>query len=275
MSQPPSRSDPIDITSDLGARPALFDAMAASGTLYTKAGALVNVEPGRDGSGPRVEHMTADALRTWFADHVETFKTKSTGDVPTMVSTGLTRSLIKPGSRLPELKGLTRWPVITPAGKVHAARGYDRETGLYVDPAFEVPAVSDAPTPAEVEAARRLIVNDMLGGFPFVADSDRAQYVAALLAPVMRTYQPGPTPAVAISAHAPGTGKTYLGTALGVLYPDQAFLPPNLGGDRELSKNITSLFRHHPVGASILIDNIPLPLRFHRVSVTNSLSTPA
>jgi len=41
MSQPPSRSDPIDITSDLGARPALFDAMAASGTLYTKAGAKV------------------------------------------------------------------------------------------------------------------------------------------------------------------------------------------------------------------------------------------
>mgnify|MGYP001145315879 CR=1 FL=1 len=257
MTQPPARSDPIDVTSDLAARPDLFNAMANSGTLYTKSGALVSVEPGKDGAGPRVEHMTADSLRTWFADRVETFKVKSTGEVPTMVSTSLTRSLLKPGSRLPELRGLTRWPVITPAGKVHATRGYDRETRLYCDPAFEVPAVSDAPTPAEVEAARRLIVDDMLGGFPWVADSDRAQYVAALLAPILRTYQPGPTPLVAISAHAPGTGKSYLGTALGVLYPDQAFLPPNLGGDRELSKNITSLFRHNPVGASILIDNIP------------------
>jgi hypothetical protein len=58
--------------------------------------------------------------------------------------------------------------------------------------------------------AKKIILDQMLADFPWTAPSDRAQYLGALLAPIIRPYVPGPTPPVIITATSMGSGKTLL-----------------------------------------------------------------
>ncbi|MFJ3856137.1 hypothetical protein ACIPRL_07920 [Streptomyces sp. NPDC090085] len=245
----------VDITHEPHAREHLFAAMGSPETppMYVQGGnlaALVTTP-----AGPRVQAMTSDALRVWMADHVDTFKTTAKGEVrPVLVPGTLCKTLLAPGERLPELRGLVRWPVLRPDGTLLTEPGHDRTTGILYDPMTGLPDVPAAPTPADVQAARDLITGDMLGGFPWVADSDRAQYVAALLSPIMRPYQPGPTPLFAITASAPGSGKSYLAEGVSSLYGGE-FMAPGMRTE-ELRKNITTMYKNASVGGAVVIDNV-------------------
>lgn len=251
----PTPAPVIDITHEPLARRSLFAVMASEHTppMYVQGGNLAAVVTSPN--GPRAQAMTADQLRIWFADHVETVKTKSSGEqVPKLVSSALCKTLLAPGERLPELRGMVRWPVLRPDGTLLTEPGHDQATGILYDPMTGLPDVPATPSADDIEAARRLIVSDMLGGFPWVADSDRAQYVAALLAPIMRPYQPGPTPLFAITASSPGSGKSYLAEGISSLYGGE-FMAPGMRTE-ELRKNITTLYKNASVGGCVVIDNV-------------------
>jgi hypothetical protein len=62
------------------------------------------------------------------------------------------------------------------------------------------------PTAGEIAAARGLIVDDLLGEFPFTSPAERAHAVALLLLGFLRAMIDGPTPLHLIEKPAPGTG---------------------------------------------------------------------
>src|SRR5690606_34931482 len=99
-----------------------------------------------------------------------------------------------------------------------------------------------------------IILGQMLADFPFVDDSDRAQYLGALLSPIVRHYVPGPTPLLILSATAQGSGKSLLKDVFDYLYGLSDMPWPE--NDAELRKAITAKMwdSGDPV---IAIDNLP------------------
>lgn len=121
-------------------------------------------------------------------------------------------------SALPNLRpleGVTHTPIIKADGSVLTTPGYDDDTAvLYLpDPGLVVPEVDRRG----LDRARTLI-DEMLEGFPFVTTHDRANYIAALLTPIMRNMLPPPYRMVAIGAPQPGSGKSLLGQILRIVH---------------------------------------------------------
>jgi len=118
-----------------------------------------------------------------------------------------------------------------------------------------LPEVPELPTKADIEAARALIVDELLGDFPFSEQADRANAVAMLLLPFMRDLIPGPTPLHLVEAPSPGSGKGLLvDVAVRIATGrDPALMSPPTD-DADWRKKITSHLRNAP--SAILIDNI-------------------
>ena len=123
-----------------------------------------------------------------------------------------------PGVRA--LRGVSATPYLRRDFSVADKPGYDATSGVaYLPPPgyYSLP-VPSSPSPSEIAAAAALILR-MLSGFPFNSDDDRANYVAALLWPLMlRAAIPGTAPAVGINAHQPASGKTLLARILVLIH---------------------------------------------------------
>jgi hypothetical protein len=169
--------------------------------------------------------------------------------------------LVRIDPRVPILTRITRCPVITPDSTIVDQPGYHAGARLYYDPrpGLCVPPIPVEPTAEQVAAARALILDDLLGDFPFVDAADRAHAVALLLLPFAREIIAGPTPLHLIEAPTQGSGKTLLASVL---------MRPALGAeatpitegrdDAEWQKKITSVLGATP--AAVLIDNVNRPL---------------
>lgn len=89
--------------------------------------------------------------------------------------------------RVQKCKGVVSYPIITPTGKIVAGRGYNAETGMYVDTSY---SVKDLITSEEV--SRNDIVNAQsilrksYRHKAFYSEADVSRYVAVLLTAVMR-----------------------------------------------------------------------------------------
>lgn len=115
---------------------------------------------------------------------------------------------------LPPITGIVRAPVFTPQGLV-ACRGYHAESGLYCD--HDAIHESHVPTAEERAWAKGMLLNELLGDFPFVDDASRAHALAMLLLPFVRPLIDGPTPLHLIDAPTEGTGKGLLANCFGVV----------------------------------------------------------
>ncbi len=75
----------------------------------------------------------------------------------------------------PPLMGLTNTPVFASNGKLIREEGYDADSGLFYHAAsgVSIPEVSATPSEEDVEEAKRLLVVELLGDFPFAAKSRR------------------------------------------------------------------------------------------------------
>jgi len=157
---------------------------------------------------------------------------------------------------LPYLDAVIETPTLRPDGSVLASPGWDEATGLLYEPmpGTTWPDVPDHLTRAQVhEAANALL--DPVQDFPFVAPSDRAAYLAAVLTLVARHMIDGPVPLFAIRAPTPGTGKTLLGDVIGLAGTGR--VPPAMTmtyEPEEIRKRITSLAVAGT--AVVLLDNL-------------------
>ncbi|MGE0580495.1 hypothetical protein, partial [Reyranella sp.] len=115
------------------------------------------------------------------------------------------------------------------------------------------------PSPAEITSARGLIVDDMLGEFPFTGSAERAHAVALLLLGFLRAMIDAPTPLHLIEKPTPGTGATLMVDAIAtVLTGVGASVMTEGRDDEEWRKRLTAKLRQIP--SMVLIDNLRRPL---------------
>jgi hypothetical protein len=166
------------------------------------------------------------------------------------------RAIARPWDELPPLQRIARAPVYTETGLLNRS-GYHREHALFMSlpEPLERLRIAERPTAEQVAQAKDWLLSELLSDFPFVADSDRTHYVAALLLPFVRPLINGPTPLHLIESPTPGSGKSKLATVCGLIATGEAPAPSALSGaDDEQRKQLTSLIASgSPI---LLLDNI-------------------
>ncbi|MBK3555677.1 bifunctional DNA primase/polymerase [Streptomyces sp. MBT56] len=214
-----------------------------------------------DNDDPVVQQLASDNLRAYLADHVSSYVVKRN---PVTEQMEEHRELLMPKScatvlgrkdwPLPTLRGVVTSPVIRPDGSLLESPGYDRPTGLYLEPRVPLRRLQPQVTKDSLERAKSIVLGDVLHDFPWVKPSDRANFLGALLTPILRAYFHGPTQMVAITATAAGSGKTLLKDIFKYCFgtADTAW-PEN---DTELRKSITTQL--YGTGSPVVVfDNLP------------------
>lgn len=185
-------------------------------TLMLRGGRLVRVE--RDERNEVVvRELTADGVRHEMAERIAWFALKNEQRLPARPQREVAVNVLEsPALGFPPLRGITEVPTFRPNGSLHDTPGYDGATGLYFQPApgLEVPSIPDDPTDEQIAAARALILEELLGDFPFVGDADRAHAFSLALLPFARGLIAGPTPLHVIDAPTHGSGKGKLARVL-------------------------------------------------------------
>ncbi len=212
-----------------------------------------------DGGYVATRDLTPDRLRYELARIARWYKLDRDGESedakPPM---DVVRNVLAaPSLPLPVLTSVVRTPTFAPDGTLETQTGYREKSRSYYDPenAVDMPRVPEKPSPKEIDKAKNLILDELLGDFPFASASDKAHAVALLLLPFVRNMISGPTPLHLIEASTQGSGKGLLGDVL--LYPSLGtpvgIMPPPRD-DEELRKNVTS--RLGEGWPAVLIDNV-------------------
>src|SRR6185437_6375827 len=81
---------------------------------------------------------------------------------------------------LRSLLGIVGAPVLRPDGSLLQTPGYDQATGLYLASKVPLDAVPESPTTAQVQAARKFLLDEFLGDFPWAGPADKANYMGLL-----------------------------------------------------------------------------------------------
>ena len=157
--------------------------------------------------------------------------------------------------RHPVVSGIITTPTLRPDGSVLSTPGYDAATRMHLiaDPYLRLPSMPDCPARSDAERALGLL-DELLVGFPFVSDADRAVALAGLITPVVRGAMPV-APLFAIRATAPGSGKSYLVDVAGVIATGREAPAISAGAStEEMEKRLGGLLLD---GATIItLDNV-------------------
>ena len=158
---------------------------------------------------------------------------------------------------LPCLKGVAPVPVFASDGTLVTEPGYCEKTGFfYCPPAnFILPEISSRPTPLQLEAAKRLILEELLGDFPFMGKSELSHAVGLLILLFVRNMINGPTPLHLIEKSTVGTGATLLARSISHICTGGEFtvLPEGKDGD-ETRKRLTAVLINVPW--FLVLDNL-------------------
>lgn len=204
--------------------------------------------------------LTPDSLVRLLARHAHTYKAKQDKEGEWVETPAIpAATIVKPAlsethwpNMLP-LRAIATAPIIRPDGSILQQPGYDQATALYYAPQVDVPQVPDIPDVAQVADARQFVLDYVLGDFPWDSPASRANFFALLMTPLLRSYVGGLSPLGAVSATAPGSGKTLLTEVIGRLFglSSRAWVQD----DTELRKSITALLASSsdPV---VVLDNI-------------------
>lgn len=216
--------------------------------LFDQGGTLVRLVIPRSGA-PRVQPLTPDGIKhelSVSADWVKPAKKEEDDPVPTFPPTEVARDLSQFAYEFfPNLRGIMETPTIRPEGTLLTATGYDAISQFYLAPpqSLVVPSIADSPTDAQVGSARSLLVDDLLGDFPFVDAASTANAVALLITPLVPLLVDDLVPLALLSAPTPGSGKTIMVDIVALIATGrnaQLTAAPD-GNDEELRKRITAL----------------------------------
>jgi len=155
---------------------------------------------------------------------------------------------------LPPLLGVSTAPVVAPDGTICLEKGY-QPASRYYHGGEEVEIGDTTPTDENLNWAKHLILDEMLGDFPFVNRAAIANTVALMLNPFVRPLVDGPTPLFAIDAATPGTGKTLLADVATLPFaPNGASIMTAGRDEEEWRKRITAKLIGAP--SHLLLDNV-------------------
>ena len=146
------------------------------------------------------------------------------------------------GDWAPTLKAIARSPVFRRDGTLATDVGYDASTGVYIAFDAPFPPVPERPTESQVAKAVELLLDELLGDFPFADLASAANFVALLLSPLLRPAFAGSVPLFAIDANQPGSGKTLLADLVSLVTQGRtAALAPFPVDNEELRKHLASI----------------------------------
>jgi hypothetical protein len=169
----------------------------------------------------------------------------------------LSTMLAEPDDKLPELSKVAHSPVFSGGGELLDTPGYHPNEKLWLELPTDLQSlqVPDNPTTQEIDAAKQLILEDLLCDFPFVAKADQAHAVAALVLPFVRHMINGCTPLHLLEASGPGAGKGLLAKLISLVATGRPVASKVLPkSDDEVRKQITADLLRAPT--VILLDNV-------------------
>lgn len=191
--------------------------------LFVRGRVLVQVDEDCAGS-PFIAVLSPNAVRGHLA-RVANWERRtvkndgaivSTAVAPPMDVVGDLMALAPQSLPFPPLERVVRVPVFAADGSIVTAPGY-HAAGRVVyrpPPGLVVEAVPSRPGPDDIAEAKRLLIDELMGDFPFVGPAERAHALCTLLLPFARNLITGATPLHLFEAPSPGTGKGLLTTAL-------------------------------------------------------------
>jgi hypothetical protein len=154
---------------------------------------------------------------------------------------------------IPRLERVVTVPVFLNDGTLLDRPGYHEQSLTYYAPALEGVGVPDAVTEVDVKNAVQLLVDEYLGDIAFAGQADRANTIACMLLPFVRTLI-GPTPLHVFDAPGMGHGKTQ--TLVSALLPGCGKVNPTSWSHSgaEQTKSLLSALRKAP--SAMFIDNV-------------------
>lgn len=219
----------------------------------------VRLVPGDETEPARTEELGLDAMshisaRTaWWHKHKE--KEGTVEQFP--LERVMKDMLADPEKPLPQLRRIVAAPVFGRDGSLSTEPGYNPATGNYYAAAgLRLPPVSSSPSDDEVDDAKAMLLDELMGDFPFVGPSERAHALSLVLNPFVRDMIDGPTPLYLIEAPTAGTGKgllAHMAMLPGLGKPPE--LMPPASNEEETRKRITSSLMALP--EALLLDNVP------------------
>ncbi|RIK36219.1 MAG: hypothetical protein DCC55_27975 [Chloroflexi bacterium] len=231
--------------------------------VYVRGGALTRIV--RDESGaPGTQILSAGAVLHTLAEVADWVKISVDDDGNEFIKSefpplDVVRSVAAMGEwpGLPPLEGVVNAPTFAPDGTLHDKPGYNPVTRLFNASGLKLG--NTTPAPEAIKWAKTLILEDLLGNFPFKDEASKAHAVGLLLLPFVRPMIDGPTPLHLIDSPTPGTGKGLLTSAcaLPATGRDVHSMAPGKDED-EWRKRLTSTLLLG--GTHISIDNIREPL---------------
>jgi len=252
---------PVIIPSTLGLADATAEAWSALITanappvLFRYGDGLVRLA--LDAAGTYVlRSITPDRMRNRLA-RVAEWMSGGQHPRPVYPPIGVVNDLLSDDPPMPVLRRLVSVPVFAQDGRLLNVPGFDPQSGIYYapPPGFTVLPVPEMPTETDVATARALILDDLLGDFPFVEDADQAAATALLLTTFCRGLFEGPVPMVMVEKPMPGTGASLMvGAITSVVLGRPTEAMTEARTEDEWRKRVTSCLMGAP--AFIAFDNL-------------------
>lgn len=161
---------------------------------------------------------------------------------------GIVLEGLEPGE-LPRQPMIRRAPTVARDGRILDRDGWHGDVLVDLGD-LTAPVVPPDPSPEEIAAARDLILDEVLGDFPFdddaagaeaQGDASRANAVGMLLTPFARDLFNGPSPVFAIVKPSPGVGGTMLAETVQRLFDGHASATtPNSRNEEEVQKHLVA-----------------------------------
>ena len=201
---------------------------------------------GRD--GVRLEPLNKAAMKGMMdrsANYVKVVTVRGSDEirhVPSRVPTDVVEDILsmpRQDHDFPVLDGIVGAPVLLPEGRFLLKQGYDEGSRLYLN----LNGLGKMVTPRmSVTKAKDLILNELLGEFPFVDDASKAHTLCAMLQPFVRPCIFGPTPMLLLDSPTRGTGKGLTADCISIVVLGRvAYVTPLSTSEDEIRKTITSL----------------------------------
>jgi hypothetical protein len=162
--------------------------------------------------------------------------------------------LRKPPQSIPTVGRIVSSPVLVGdegGYRIIDQAGYDAQSQVYHQQTLDLPAEMS------LDQARSLILDDLLGDFPFDTQASRANAVGLLLLPFVRGLIDGATPLHLIEAAKAGTGKGLLAAVCAIIWTGEnptLTSAPARNDDAEWSKTMTAALRRVP--EYLVLDNV-------------------
>jgi hypothetical protein len=210
--------------------------------LFTRSGLLVRLVHGID--GPRIEPMNEPETYGYLARIADWVKVTEAAVLDVSPPKDVARDMMAyPHPELPQLDAVVSTPVFDRDGMLVATPGYHRAGRLWYEPPsmWRVPLVPARPSVDDVAAARSLLLDELLGDFPFVDSSCRAHMLAALLLPFARRLILGATPIHLFEAPTEGSGKGLLANVVALVATGRRVAGSSIPNDEdEIRKKLGS-----------------------------------